>query len=133
METIIILTLLTVAVLGALTLGVVSVITANKNRSKFQELNTSIEEIHRRIHSENDEIYREFEKINSKIDSRSDKLYDSISSEIEAIHRSIDENRRESEDDLKLFIQKWRDSDEYQNLFNNTPTGREQSNPVKTY
>jgi len=117
METVI-LTLLSVAALGAVTLGVVSVVMNNKLNTRLNNIERWIESLNIEYQRGDEGIYQAIDEINRKVDSRTDKLQDNFSKEINEVYRILDERQKSTVEDIRGYLNSWQNSEEFAMMLN---------------
>ena len=132
METVI-LTLLSVTALGALVLGVVSVIMNNKLTNRLNSIERWIEELNLQYQRGDEDIYKDIEEVSSKVDSRVDKLNSNIQRELEDLYRNLEDRQRATEGNIRDYLASWRNSDEFNILLNKIKKKEFDSDLSKSY
>lgn len=132
METVI-LTLLSVTALGALILGVVSVIMNNKLTNRLNSIERWIEELNLQYQRGDEDIYKDIEEVSSKVDSRVDKLNDNIQRQFEEVYRNLDDRQRSTEGSIRDYLASWRNSDEFTIMLNKIKKKEFDSDLSKSY
>jgi len=117
METVI-LTLLSVTALGAVTLGVVSVVVNNKLSTRLNNIERWIEALNLEYQRGDEGIYKAIDDVSRKVDSRTDKLQDNISKEINEVYRILDERQKSTVEDIRGYLNSWQNSDEFAIMLN---------------
>ena len=117
METVI-LTLLSVAALGAVTLGVVSVVMNNKLNTRLNNIERWIESLNIEYQRGDEGIYKAIDEVNRKVDSRTDKLQDNFSKEISEVYRILDERQKSTVEDIRGYLNSWQNSEEFAMMLN---------------
>ena len=117
METVI-LTLLSVAALGAVTLGVVSVVMNNKLNTRLNNIERWIESLNIEYQRGDEGIYQAIDEINRKVDSRTDKIQDNFSKEINEVYRILDERQKSTVEDIRGYLNSWQNSEEFAMMLN---------------
>ena len=115
---IVILTLLSVAALGAITLGVVSVVMNNKLNTRLNNIERWIETLNLEYQRGDEGIYQAIDDVSRKVDSRTDKLQDNISKEINEVYRILDERQKSTVEDIRGYLNSWQNSDEFAIMLN---------------
>lgn len=132
METVI-LTLLFVTALGALVLGVVSVIMNNKLTNRLSSIERWIEELNLQYQRGDEDIFRSIEEVSSKVDSRVDKLDSNIQRQFEEVYRNLDDRQRSTEGNIRDYLASWRNSDEFTIMLNKIKKKEFDSDLSKSY
>jgi len=132
METVI-LTLLSVAALGAVTLGVVSVVMNNKLNTRLNNIERWIEELNREYQRGDEGIYQAIDEVNRKVDSRTDKLQDNFSKEISEVYRILDEHQKSTVEDIRGYLNSWQNSEEFAMMLNKIKNKEFDSDLSKSY
>lgn len=132
METVI-LTLLSVTALGALVLGVVSVIMNNKLTNRLSSIERWIEELNLQYQRGDEDIFRSIEEVSSKVDSRVDKLDSNIQRQFEEVYRNLDDRQRSTEGNIRDYLASWRNSDEFTIMLNKIKKKEFDSDLSKSY
>ena len=132
METVI-LTLLSVAALGAVTLGVVSVVMNNKLNTRLNNIERWIEELNREYQRGDEGIYKAIDEVNRKVDSRTDKLQDNFSKEISEVYRILDEHQKSTVEDIRGYLNSWQNSEEFAMMLNKIKNKEFDSDLSKSY
>ena len=117
METVI-LTLLSVAALGAVTLGVVSVVVNNKLNTRLNNIERWIESLNVEYQRGDEGIYKAIDDVSRKVDSRTDKLQDNFSKEISEVYRILDERQKSTVEDIRGYLNSWQNSEEFAMMLN---------------
>lgn len=117
METVI-LTLLSVAALGAVTLGVVSVVMNNKLSTRLNNIERWIEALNLEYQRGDEGIYKAIDDVSRKLDSRTDKLQDNFSKEIQEVYRILDERQKNTEGNIRNYLNSWQNSEEFAMMLN---------------
>jgi len=117
METVI-LTLLSVAALGAVTLGVVSVVMNNKLNTRLNNIERWIESLNIEYQRGDEGIYQAIDEVSRKVDSRTDKLQDNFSKEISELYRILDERQKSTVEDIRGYLNSWQNSEEFAMMLN---------------
>jgi len=117
METVI-LTLLSVAALGAVTLGVVSVVMNNKLNTRLNNIERWIESLNIEYQRGDEGIYQAIDEVSRKVDSRTDKLQDNFSKEISEVYRILDERQKSTVEDIRGYLNSWQNSEEFAMMLN---------------
>jgi len=132
METVI-LTLLSVAALGAVTLGVVSVVMNNKLNTRLNNIERWIESLNREYQRGDEGIYKAIDDVSRKVDSRTDKLQDNFSKEISEVYRILDERQRSTVEDIRGYLNSWQNSEEFAMMLNKIKNKEFDSDLSKSY
>jgi len=132
METVI-LTLLSVTALGALVLGVVSVIMNNKLTNRLNSIERWIEELNLQYQRGDEDIYKDIEEVSSKVDSRVDKLDSNIQRQLEDLYRNLEDRQRATEGNIRDYLTSWRNSDEFTIMLNKIKKKEFDSGLSKSY
>jgi len=132
METVI-LTLLSVAALGAVTLGVVSVVMNNKLNTRLNNIERWIESLNREYQRGDEGIYKAIDEVNRKVDSRTDKLQDNFSKEISEVYRILDEHQKSTVEDIRGYLNSWQNSEEFAMMLNKIKNKEFDSDLSKSY
>jgi predicted PurR-regulated permease PerM len=132
METVI-LTLLSVAALGAVTLGVVSVVMNNKLNTRLNNIERWIESLNVEYQRGDEGIYKAIDEVNRKVDSRTDKLQDNFSKEISEVYRILDERQRSTVEDIRGYLNSWQNSEEFAMMLNKIKNKEFDSDLSKSY
>ena len=132
METVI-LTLLSVAALGAVTLGVVSVVMNNKLNTRLNNIERWIESLNVEYQRGDEGIYKAIDEVNRKVDSRTDKLQDNFSKEISEVYRILDERQRSTVEDIRGYLNSWQNSEEFAMMLNKIKKKEFDSDLSKSY
>jgi predicted PurR-regulated permease PerM len=132
METVI-LTLLSVAALGAVTLGVVSVVMNNKLNTRLNNIERWIESLNREYQRGDEGIYKAIDDVSRKVDSRTDKLQDNFSKEISEVYRILDERQRSTVEDIRGYLNSWQNSEEFAMMLNTIKKKEFDSDLSKSY
>ena len=132
METVI-LTLLSVAALGAVTLGVVSVVMNNKLNTRLNNIERWIESLNREYQRGDEGIYQAIDEVNRKVDSRTDKLQDNFSKEISEVYRILDEHQKSTVEDIRGYLNSWQNSEEFAMMLNKIKNKEFDSDLSKSY
>jgi len=117
METVI-LTLLSVAALGAVTLGVVSVVMNNKLNTRLNNIERWIESLNIEYQRGDEGIYQAIDEVSRKVDSRTDKLQDNFSKEISELYQILDERQKSTVEDIRGYLNSWQNSEEFAMMLN---------------
>ena len=117
METVI-LTLLSVTALGAVTLGVVSVVMNNKLNTRLNNIERWIEALNLEYQRGDEGIYQAIDDVSRKLDSRTDKLQDNFSREISEVYRILDERQKSTVEDIRGYLNSWQNSEEFAIMLN---------------
>jgi predicted PurR-regulated permease PerM len=117
METVI-LTLLSVTALGAVTLGVVSVVMNNKLNTRLNNIERWIEALNLEYQRGDEGIYQAIDDVSRKLDSRTDKLQDNFSREISEVYRILDERQKSTVEDIRGYLNSWQNSEEFAMMLN---------------
>jgi len=115
---IVILTLLSVAALGAITLGVVSVVMNNKLNTRLNNIERWIETLNLEYQRGDKGIYQAIDDVSRKVDSRTDKLQDNFSKEISEVYRILDERQKSTVEDIRGYLNSWQNSEEFAMMLN---------------
>ena len=132
METVI-LTLLSVAALGAVTLGVVSVVMNNKLNTRLNNIERWIESLNVEYQRGDEGIYKAIDEVNRKVDSRTDKLQDNFSKEISEVYRILDERQKSTVEDIRGYLNSWQNSEEFAMMLNKIKNKEFDSDLSKSY
>jgi len=132
METVI-LTLLSVAALGAVTLGVVSVVMNNKLNTRLNNIERWIESLNIEYQRGDEGIYKAIDEVSRKVDSRTDKLQDNFSKEISEVYRILDERQKSTVEDIRGYLNSWQNSEEFAMMLNKTKNKEFDSDLSKSY
>ena len=132
METVI-LTLLSVAALGAITLGVVSVVMNNKLNTRLNNIERWIESLNVEYQRGDEGIYKAIDEVNRKVDSRTDKLQDNFSKEISEVYRILDERQKSTVEDIRGYLNSWQNSEEFAMMLNKIKNKEFDSDLSKSY
>ena len=132
METVI-LTLLSVATLGAVTLGVVSVVMNNKLNTRLNNIERWIESLNIEYQRGDEGIYKAIDEVSRKVDSRTDKLQDNFSKEISEVYRILDERQKSTVEDIRGYLNSWQNSEEFAMMLNKTKNKEFDSDLSKSY
>ena len=132
METVI-LTLLSVAALGAVTLGVVSVVMNNKLNTRLNNIERWIESLNVEYQRGDEGIYKAIDEVNRKVDSRTDKLQDNFSKEISEVYRILDERQKSTVEDIRGYLNSWQNSEEFAIMLNTIKKKEFDSDLSKSY
>ena len=132
METVI-LTLLSVAALGAVTLGVVSVVMNNKLSTRLNNIERWIEVLNLEYQRGDEGIYKAIDDVSRKLDSRTDKLQDNFSKEIQEVYRILDERQKSTVEDIRGYLNSWQNSDEFAIMLNKIKKKEFDSDLSKSY
>lgn len=132
METVI-LTLLSVAALGAVTLGVVSVVMNNKLSTRLNNIERWIEALNLEYQRGDEGIYKAIDDVSRKLDSRTDKLQDNFSREIQEVYRILDERQKSTVEDIREYLNSWQNSDEFAIMLNKIKKKEFDSDLSKSY
>lgn len=132
METVI-LTLLSVAALGAVTLGVVSVVMNNKLNTRLNNIERWIESLNVEYQRGDEGIYKAIDEVNRKVDSRTDKLQDNFSKEISEVYRILDERQKSTVEDIRGYLNSWQNSEEFAMVLNKIKNKEFDSDLSKSY
>lgn len=132
METVI-LTLLSVAALGAVTLGVVSVVMNNKLSTRLNSIERWIEALNLEYQRGDEGIYKAIDDVSRKLDSRTDKLQDNFSKEIQEVYRILDERQKNTEGNIRDYLTSWRNSEEFALMLNTIKKKEFDSDLGKSY
>jgi|AACY02.18.fsa_nt_gi predicted PurR-regulated permease PerM len=132
METVI-LTLLSVAALGAVTLGVVSVVMNNKLSTRLNNIERWIEALNLEYQRGDEGIYKAIDDVSRKLDSRTDKLQDNFSKEIQEVYRILDERQKSTVEDIRGYLNSWQNSDEFAIMLNKIKKKEFDSDLSKSY
>jgi predicted PurR-regulated permease PerM len=132
METVI-LTLLSVAALGAITLGVVSVVMNNKLNTRLNNIERWIESLNVEYQRGDEGIYKAIDEVNRKVDSRTDKLQDNFSKEISEVYRILDEHQQSTVEDIRGYLNSWQNSEEFAMMLNKIKNKEFDSDLSKSY
>jgi len=132
METVI-LTLLSVAALGAVTLGVVSVVMNNKLSTRLNNIERWIEALNLEYQRGDEGIYKAIDDVSRKLDSRTDKLQDNFSKEIQEVYRILDERQKNTEGNIRDYLTSWQNSDEFAIMLNKIKKKEFDSDLSKSY
>ena len=132
METVI-LTLLSVAALGAVTLGVVSVVMNNKLNTRLNNIERWIESLNVEYQRGDEGIYKAIDDVSRKLDSRTDKLQDNFSKEISEVYRILDERQRSTVEDIRGYLNSWQNSEEFAMMLNKIKNKEFDSDLSKSY
>ena len=132
METVI-LTLLSVAALGAVTLGVVSVVMNNKLNTRLNNIERWIESLNIEYQRGDEGIYQAIDEVNRKVDSRTDKLQDNFSKEISEVYRILDEHQKSTVEDIRGYLNSWQNSEEFAMMLNKIKNKEFDSDLSKSY
>jgi len=132
METVI-LTLLSVAALGAVTLGVVSVVMNNKLNTRLNNIERWIESLNVEYQRGDEGIYKAIDEVNRKVDSRTDKLQDNFSKEISEVYRILDEHQKSTVEDIRGYLNSWQNSEEFAMMLNKIKNKEFDSDLSKSY
>ena len=117
METVI-LTLLSVTALGAVTLGVISVVMNNKLNTRLNNIERWIEALNLEYQRGDEGIYQAIDDVSRKLDSRTDKLQDNFSREISEVYRILDERQKSTIEDIRGYLNNWQNSEEFAMMLN---------------
>jgi predicted PurR-regulated permease PerM len=117
METVI-LTLLSVTALGAVTLGVISVVMNNKLNTRLNNIERWIEALNLEYQRGDEGIYQAIDDVSRKLDSRTDKLQDNFSREISEVYRILDERQKSTVEDIRGYLNSWQNSEEFAMMLN---------------
>ena len=139
METVI-LTLLSVTALGAVTLGVVSVVMNNKLNTRLNNIERWIEALNLEYQRGDEGIYQAIDDVSRKLDSRTDKLQDNFSKEISEVYREIsevyrilDECQKSTVEDIRGYLNSWQNSEEFAMMLNKIKNKEFDSDLSKSY
>ena len=132
METVI-LTLLSVTALGAVTLGVVSVVMNNKLNTRLNNIERWIEALNLEYQRGDEGIYQAIDDVSRKLDSRTDKLQDNFSKEISEVYRILDERQKSTVEDIRGYLNSWQNSDEFAIMLNKIKKKEFDSDLSKSY
>ena len=132
METVI-LTLLSVTALGAVTLGVVSVVMNNKLNTRLNNIERWIEELNLEYQRGDEGIYQAIDDVSRKLDSRTDKLQDNFSREISEVYRILDERQKSTVEDIRGYLNSWQNSEEFAMMLNKIKKKEFDSDLSKSY
>lgn len=132
METVI-LTLLSVAALGAVTLGVVSVVMNNKLNTRLNNIERWIEQLNIEYQRGDEGIYQAIDDVSRKVDSRTDKLQDNFSKEISEVYRILDERQKTTVEDIRGYLNSWQNSEEFAMMLNTIKKKEFDSDLSKSY